>query len=108
MAKRAGLTALAVAGLALSACSSLQPVVPESPEEAGAAVERARNVSLFGPPEDFHGSPLEDVGRTELYPVRGPEECEVAVLDSGEGSFAARLDMLRSAQHSIASTRSFG
>jgi putative cardiolipin synthase len=75
--------------------------VPDKPAEADRALEDARPTSVFGPKEDFMGSPFEDVGRSGLFSVRSPDECEVAVLDSGEGSFAARMDMLKGARHSI-------
>jgi phosphatidylserine/phosphatidylglycerophosphate/cardiolipin synthase-like enzyme len=41
------------------------------------------------------------VAATGLFPVRGPGECEVAVLQGGEESFAVRLDALRQARRSI-------
>ena len=85
----------------VAGCASVKPTVPESPDEVAAELQFARNTSVFGPAEDFHGSGLEDVGRAEFYPVREPDECEVAVLQSGEGSFAARLDMLKRATKSI-------
>ena len=87
--------------LTLAACATVEPPVPESDIDAAAAVEHARSTSVFGPADHFTGSPLEGVGKTELYPVRSPGECEVAVLHSGEDSFAARLDMLKNARSSI-------
>jgi putative cardiolipin synthase len=41
------------------------------------------------------------VAASGLFPVRGPGECEVAVLQGGEDSFAVRLDALRQARRSI-------
>lgn len=64
-------------------------------------LSQARATSVFGPPGDFTGSPFEDVGLQGLFPVRPPEECEVAVLGSGEDSFAVRMDTLRKATTSI-------
>ena len=90
---------LAVAWLA--GCATITPPVPQSPEEIDSELRFAQETSVFGPAEHFHGSSLEDVGKAELYPVRGPDECEVAMLESGEGSFAARMEMLRNARHSI-------
>mgnify|MGYP001051727772 FL=1 len=87
--------------LVLSGCATVAPAVPDTPEDAAAELAYARQTAVFGPAKDFHGSQLEDVGRSELYPVRSPDECEVAVLDSGEGSFAARLAMLKGARKSI-------
>ena len=85
----------------LAGCATITPPVPQSPDEIAAELQFAHATSLFGPAEDFHASALEDVGRSELYPVRGPGECEVAMLESGEGSFSARMDMLRNARQSI-------
>jgi putative cardiolipin synthase len=91
----------ALAGAWLAGCATVTPPVPETPAEAAAALDYARQSSVFGPPGDFHGSELDNVGRAELYSARSPDECEVAVLDSGEGSFAARMAMLKAARKSI-------
>ena len=85
----------------LAGCATITPPVPQSPGEIEAELQFAHATSVFGPPEDFHASALEDVGKAELYPVRGPDECEVAMLESGEGSFSARMAMLRNARQSI-------
>lgn len=87
--------------VAMTGCATITLAVPETPGEAAAELDRARETSVFGPAEAYRGSTLDDIGRSELYPARGPDECEVAVLDSGEGSFAARIAMLKAAQQSI-------
>jgi cardiolipin synthase C len=79
------------------ACSGPARVVV-NPQEM---VARAHATSLFGPPADFDGSPLEDVGRSGLFAVRPPDQCEVAVLAGGEASLAARLELLKNARTSI-------
>ena len=79
----------------------LSPPVPETPSEVTEELRFARETSVFGSADDYRGSAFEDVGQVELYPVRSTQECQVAVLDSGEGSFAARMDMLRRATVSI-------
>jgi phosphatidylserine/phosphatidylglycerophosphate/cardiolipin synthase-like enzyme len=91
----------AILAVALFGCATIEPPAPQTPEEIAAELQFARATSVFGPEEDFKGSALEDVGAAELYPVRGPAECEIAMLESGEGSFAARMEMLRGARHSI-------
>ena len=101
MLVRVGIVLAAVAALLLSACSTITPPVPQTPQEIARALERARSTSVFGPPQDFLGSTLADTGRHGLYPVRSPAECEVAVLDAGEGSFAARMALLKAAKRSI-------
>ena len=82
-------------------CATIEPPAPQSVDEVATELEYARSTSVFGPAEDFRGSGLEDIGKAELYPVRGPEQCEVAMLESGEGSFAARMEMLKNATKSI-------
>ena len=93
--------AVLLTAIKLAGCATVTPPVPESPEEIAIELEFARATSVFGPAEHFHASSLEDVGKAELYPARGPDECEVAMLESGEGSFAARMAMLRNARQSI-------
>jgi hypothetical protein len=46
--------------------------------------------SVFGPAQEWMKSDLPEVGGSGLYPAHTPEQCEVAVLRSGEDSFAAR------------------
>jgi putative cardiolipin synthase len=92
---------LAAAVAALTGCATVRVPVPETPAEVAAALERARETSVFGPAADFEGSGFADVGKVGLYPVRDPPQCEVAVLASGEGSFATRLHLLKSARRSI-------
>lgn len=93
--------AVLCAALLLAGCATIEPPAPQTPDEVAAELEFARSTSVFGPDEDFRGSALEDIGKAELYPVRGPEACEVAMLESGEGSFAARMEMLKNATQSI-------
>jgi putative cardiolipin synthase len=73
--------------------------------ESDAALEsRVRETSatsVLGPDAQFVGSPYPDVGTDGLFPVRGPDACEVAVLQGGEDSFAVRLRMLKGARKSI-------
>lgn len=73
----------------------------EAPESVEVALARARQTSVFGPASDFTASAFDDVGTAELYPVREPSECEIAVPRFGEDSFAVRLDALKRARHSI-------
>jgi len=94
------LAALLAVGL-LAACATITPPVPQTPAEIDAELQFAQATSVFGPAEHFHASSLEEVGKAELYPAREPDECEVAMLESGEGSFAARMEMLRNARRSI-------
>ena len=97
---------LAVAALAasltLAGCSSRSvAVADDSPEAAVEQIAKARATSVFGPPEGFTASPYAEEGVRELYPVREPAECDVAVLRFGEDSFAVRLAALNRAKRSI-------
>jgi phosphatidylserine/phosphatidylglycerophosphate/cardiolipin synthase-like enzyme len=83
----------------LAGCATTR--APLSPENVAAALARAEATSVFGPATDFFGSPDATVGFEALAPVRGPEECEVAVLPFGEDSLAARLASLERATESI-------
>lgn len=90
-----------VLALLVAACSTLPKPPADSPKTIAAQLERARAASVFGPPSDFDGSRLPDVGTAGLYPVRTPVQCEVAVFDTGEDSFALRLAILKRARKSI-------
>ena len=57
--------------------------------------------SVLGPDSRFIGSSYTDIGLSGLFPVRGPDECELAVLQGGEDSFAVRMAALKRAQTSI-------
>jgi cardiolipin synthase C len=95
--------AAAVAALALlSGCAT----PPSPPNTAGSPaleefVEETSATSVLGAEASFAGSPYPEVGINGLFPVRGPEECSVAVLQNGEDSLAVRLATLKSAQKSI-------
>lgn len=89
------------AALLAAACASVEPPVPDSEPDTAAALEFARTTSVFGPADHFTGSNIEEIGYSELYPVHPPEDCEVAVLRSGEDSFALRLELLKNARSSI-------
>jgi cardiolipin synthase C len=98
--------ATAAACLALVALLSGCAAAPgrsgaESPEAVAAMLQRARETSIFGPTADFTASAFPEVGTTELYPVRAPQDCEIAVPRFGEDSFAVRLETLKQARQSI-------
>jgi phosphatidylserine/phosphatidylglycerophosphate/cardiolipin synthase-like enzyme len=92
----------AVAVVSLAGCAS----APSGPDTAGtpqldAFIDETSATSVLGPDASFVGSPYPDVGLTGLFPARGPDECEVSVLQNGEDSFAVRLATLKNAQKSI-------
>src|SRR5690349_18829887 len=70
-------------------------------EAARKLLARVRGTSVFGPSAEYVPSELPDVGGTGMFPVRSSSECEVAILSGGEDSFAARMNLLARAKHSI-------
>ena len=93
---------VAAAAAMLSGCATVSSGTGASiSPDSAAMLERARALSVFGPADDFVGSPYEDVGRSGVFPVRSDGACEVAVLQSGEDSFAVRMETLRAAKKSI-------
>jgi len=75
---------------------------PPQPDGASADFVRETSAtSVLGADAQFAGSPDPDVGTAGLFPVRGPDECDVAVLQGGEDSLAVRLRTLREATRSI-------
>jgi putative cardiolipin synthase len=101
---RAQLAALLAPGalLVLSGCAGT-PTGPDGSlnRDSAELLEHSRSISVFGPASDFVGSPFEDVALTGVFPVRSNGECDVAVLETGEDSYAVRMETLRAAKKSI-------
>jgi putative cardiolipin synthase len=95
--------ALALSALILLVgCAGAPPAVDDAGRgEVARFVTEASASSVLGADADFVGSPYADVGLDGLFAVRGPEGCQVAVLEGGEDSFAVRLRALKSARRSI-------
>jgi len=93
---------LAAALAALAGCATA-PSAPDAGTEAQlqAYVDEVSATSVLGPDASFEGSEYPDVGLSGLFPPRGPDDCRVAVLESGEDSFAIRMRVLKQAQRSI-------
>jgi len=92
-----GCIALFLAGCATTP-GGTGPTTTRSVDEL---LDRARTTSVFGPASDFEGSQYPDVGLSGVFPVRSPDECNVAVLAGGEDSFAVRMAHLKNADTSI-------
>jgi putative cardiolipin synthase len=60
-----------------------------------------RNASVFGPDNEFVGSPLADIGLGGLFPVHPADSTRIAILSNGDDSFAARIQALKQADTSI-------
>jgi phosphatidylserine/phosphatidylglycerophosphate/cardiolipin synthase-like enzyme len=67
----------------------------------GELVTFVQGKSVFGPASEWVKSDLEDVGGTGLFPARPPDQCEIAILASGEDSFAVRMELLARAKQTI-------
>ena len=86
----------------LAGCAATSPTADVGKEPGvGQFIAETSASSVLGPEARFTGSPLPDVGLQGLFPVHGPDGCQVAVLQGGEDSFAIRLQALRTAQRSI-------
>ncbi len=83
----------------LAGCATPRPA-PEAAEVVNFVTETSAT-SVLGVDAVFKGSEYGDVDLAGLFPVRGPDACEVAVLEGGEDSFAVRLRTLQDARKSI-------
>ncbi|MDH3875607.1 MAG: phosphatidylserine/phosphatidylglycerophosphate/cardiolipin synthase family protein [Desulfobacteraceae bacterium] len=72
------------------------PTAPRSDVQAPAI-----QGSVFGPSQEFVGSPYEEIGTSGLFNVHFPETCRIAVLHNGDDSFAARIQALQKASKSV-------
>ncbi len=59
------------------------------------------HTSVFGPAEEFIGSPYPDIGHSGLFPVHPIKHSQIAILANGDDSFAARIQTLKNADTSI-------
>jgi putative cardiolipin synthase len=100
LAARATAASLLSAVILVAGCAATSPASDAGPEISQFVAETSAS-SVLGPEARFAGSPYPDVGLDGLFPVHGPAGCELAVLQGGEDSFAARLQALRNAQRSI-------
>jgi len=57
--------------------------------------------SVFGPEQEFEGSPLPYIGRNGLFEVRSFEKNRIVILPNGEESFSARIKTLMKAGTSV-------
>jgi putative cardiolipin synthase len=61
----------------------------------------SRPVPVFGPPQEFAGSPPGEAGQRNVFDAHGPNLNRIALLKNGDESFAARVQLLEGAQKSI-------
>ncbi len=98
----ASLPVIATMAMAVTGCATTATApVPTAGPALVEYIEQTAETSVLGPDAHFVGSPYPDVGLDGLFPVHGPEDCQVAVLQGGEDSFAVRMQALRDAQTSI-------
>ena len=86
----------------LAGCAPAPPA-SDAPDEMAPRefISMVNGSSVLDPDSHFIGSPFPDVVLSGLFPVRAPDECEVAVLQGGEDSFAVRMQALKNARTSI-------
>jgi putative cardiolipin synthase len=63
--------------------------------------ESSRTAPVFGPSQEYAGSPLEAVGRQGLFETHPPKSNRIALLKNGDASFAMRVQLLEAAEKSI-------
>jgi len=73
------------------------PVMPP----LGTLGKSSRPAPVFGPPQEFAGSPIEEVGRRGLFRTHIPGSTKIALLRNGDQSFAARIQLLEKAETSV-------
>ena len=74
--------------------------VPSMPPLGRLGVDK-QPATVFGPDEEYSGSPLDEVGRRGLFETHGPESNQFALLKNGDESFAVRAQLLEQAKQSI-------
>ncbi|MEE4313495.1 MAG: hypothetical protein V2J11_03315, partial [Desulfofustis sp.] len=94
--------------LALSGCMSHKAPPPAenfaevlSMPPLNAAEDSGSLAPVFGPDEEYTGSPLEEVARLGLFKTHEPKENQFALLENGDMSFTARAQLLEQAEKSI-------
>ncbi len=96
------LPVIATVALVMTGCATTASApVPTAGPALVEYVEQTAETSVLGPDALFIGSPYPDVGLKGLFPLHGPDGCQVAILQGGEDSFAVRMQALRNAQTSI-------
>ena len=94
---------------ALLGCGKKNVVPPAADDRAqilampplGAHSKSSRPAPVFGPPEEYAGSPIPEVGRQGVFGVHSPKLTQIALLKNGDESFAARVQLLEAAEKSI-------
>ncbi|TXS90775.1 phosphatidylserine/phosphatidylglycerophosphate/cardiolipin synthase family protein [Parahaliea maris] len=90
--------ALVVLAITIICGCASNPQEQDGPQVATAGADSS---PVLDPESTFVGSPFTDVGLSGLFPVRDQDECEVAVVQDGGDSFAARMAALKGATKSI-------
>ncbi|MEE4262472.1 MAG: hypothetical protein V2I56_07245, partial [Desulfobacteraceae bacterium] len=67
----------------------------------GALSQGSRPAPVFGPSQEYDGSPLGEVDRQSFFAVHSPNFNQIALLKNGDESFAARVQLLEKAITSI-------
>jgi len=101
MKKNIFLFILALSFIIHSSCASTRSTGDK--KEVGQTVPLSTVIqgTVFGPEQEFVGSPYKEIDVSGLFDVCFPETCRIAVLHNGDDSFAARIQTLRNADTSI-------
>src|SRR5512139_479 len=90
---------LSIVAILIAGCTATSPPIDANGEtDVAAFVAETSASSVLGPDARFIGSTYADVGSSGLFPVRTPDECEIAVLHGREDSLAVRLAALKQAR----------
>ena len=102
LSTRVTATMLVSSAALLAACAGTSPTIDDQEQSTvDQFVAETSASSVLGPEARFAGSPYPDIGLDGLFPVHGPQGCQIAVLQGGEDSFAVRLETLKNARSSI-------
>ena len=74
---------------------------PPTMPQLGVLSKRHLPAPVFGPQQEYAGSPLDEVGRRGLFSVHRPKLNQIALLKNGDESFAVRVQLLEEAERSI-------
>ena len=77
------------------------PAGPPAMPPLEAPDQSARLAPVFGPVEEYAGSPLDSIGRRGMFDTHPPGANRIAILKNGEESFAVRVQLLGKAEKSI-------
>jgi putative cardiolipin synthase len=86
--------------LLIAGCS--QNIIKPTPEQIKNELEQLKfHKDVFANNDEYIGSPYLDIGRSGLFNTHLPDQSQIAILQNGDYSFAARIQALKKADTSI-------